>query len=1770
MLDGLEEGETLPPPAVDGLSATLSFEAAEATSASLELNGVPCVRAIVVEAHSRIAGAHLALSVEGHPTCDVLRPVDPIDAGITLAVDCEHLRLPLSVLRASTERTHVDIHVRLVSSEGSTVARATHRIAIAPETHWSGMATHCESLAAFVTPNSPAIAELLRDASARLKEKTGSGALDGYLSGNAARVQRIAESCYEALASRAISYVVLQASFEKTGQKVRTAADVLRDGLGNCLDLSVTLASLLEACGLWPMLVLGDEHATVAFATMDEHFADAVHEGATRLVNRRALGEVRVIEATALCGDPKSFGEALTVGERWLDRLSPASMVVDVRAARNAGFHPLPEVIARNERDDEAPVEPPERDYKIVQPADLPPLPKPKLTPRESRLESWKKKLLDLTLRNRLLNDRDAAGVPLVAEGDATIALLENILWDEKRLLLRARGAMREMTAEACEEELRSGTLRAQLDDAELFKRATKAYRDGKSSLEETGARSLYVALGALEFKIEQRAEPVRAPLVLVPVEMERISRSEGFRIKAVLDDTVPNVALVEYLRMTHGLDIGLAGQLAEDDRGIDLTQILARVRQSVKNVPGARVLATAKLGTYSFKKLPLFEEMRLRGKELSAHPIVATLLERNAPTTVRDAKLLDPTEVDQAARFESVRLPLPADSSQIAAVLSAAAGRTFVLQGPPGTGKSQTITNLLTECLARGKRVLFVAEKSAALEVVSERLRKTGLGAFALDLHADHATKTNFVTQVKDALEAVDARATAGAANFAQTAAQLDRTSARVASAGNALHASHRESAKNKARESATASAGLTAHGGLSAHRAIERALALSEGTNDAIPHPALVNQLDGSLPQDATSADLAQRVECVDRLVAAFDELPAESAADLADFEPTRPLSPEDATRLAQAARAATATLEALAEPARTLAAALGVPTPSEFGAMQAQVDLAMSIDMTHVAAAPLATCALAPDSATQLDARARAVELTEAAHVARTNMRARFDDAVLTLPLASLAGDLRAAREKFVLFRWLATRKVRAELVRLAKSPLPTALEDLLREIESLLAAKSAIDAAAPVAHDVRIFAVSQAGTDDAIDFAAARRAIESARIFARTARASMPKEVALLACSVPNTIRDGSLDTARTEAKRALEVAKSALLPLADLGANPPLHAATARLSTTCERLARVARAERTIPAWSTFTVARARAAEFRLKPVADALLSGALPTTLAESAAEAEMLAAWTREKLRSEPALLDCGADRMQELRKQLVAGMSEYRKGAAGAVALAVRDRARMALANADLPGMRQARMKIDELRALSTIRRPIRRVMSEAAPAMTAIKPIVLASPLSAATMLPPDFPPFDLIVFDEASQVPVWDAACAIARGTASVIVGDSRQLPPTNFFDRKDAGDAKDEGSDADRSANDAALADMLEPLESVLEEAIASGIPQRSLLWHYRSRDERLIEFSNRRSYGARLQTFPAARRAHPNLGVEFRFVGGVYDRAGTSTNRAEAEAVVAEITRRLLDDDACTANRSIGVVTFSVAQQTLVQDLLDEALDRDAKLRTRLAEAAEAGEDVFVKNLENVQGDERATMLFSICYGRDRTGALYHNFGPLNLSGGERRLNVAVSRAREKIVVFSSVRASELDPKKCTSKGAQDLRDYLAFAELGTVPASREETRAGMDIDVDAIERRLARALESRGFRVDFHVGRSRDYRVSLALALPEAPDEWILGVELDGAFHQTAPTVIDRELVRAGVLSSLGWRTIKVSAIDVLRDETKTVERIIAAARGT
>ena len=1740
-------------------AADLVFDASATTAASLELNGVPCVRALLVRANERLHGCTVRILIDGVAATPYERGLETVAAGASLAVDVSDFIVPLPILRQSTEREPIDLIASLADASGRTLATARHRLAIVPASHWCGVVDACESLASFVTPNAPALRELLLAASRRLEKSTGNGALDGYLSQSPERAQRIAEACYEALAARGLTYITAKPSFEQQGQKVRTAGEALADGAGNCLDLSLTLAALLEAAGLAPAISMGDGHAVVGFATIDAPFADAVHDGPSRLVNRIDLGEFRAIESTGACGARLSYGQALGEGERFLRTATEAMRVLDVRAARRAGFHPLPERIGAEAADSLATRRTPKAtSWSVVQPAGLPPLPKVRLAPHEARLEQWKKRLLDLTLRNRLLNDREKAGIPLILSGDAAIARLEDVLWNEKTTKLVARGSARADAndPEALADELARGWLRANLEETELFKRATKAFRDARSSLEETGARSLYVAIGFLEYRVEARDSAVLAPLLLVPVELERVSRSEGFRVVPVAEDTVPNVALVEYLRNAHGLDIGLSGAIGEDEHGIDVPAMLARVRQAVADVQGARVIAAAKLGNYSFKKLPLFEEMRARAGELAKHPVVRTLLDREASPAIRNARLVAPDEVDAAAPFASVRLPLAADSSQIAAICSAADGATFVLQGPPGTGKSQTITNLLSECLARGKRVLFIAEKSAALEVVSERLRKAGLGSFALDLHADHASKPSFVAQIKRSFEELESRAAPGSRQFGGVAAGLDRVRSRLQGACAALHGERGE--------------GMTAHGAI--QRCIELSPVADAAAHGTAPAPlrpvvdALAAALEGALPAKVAAQDVAVRVTAVAELANAVDELPAGVASALADLAPARTITPEQALALGAQARDGHARAALARSASAELAGEIGLTAPTTVDGAAKLLSVARAFTIEAPGAQHLVEAALAPDHAPRVAALRKSLELVAKADAAEAEVAATYDRGVLELPLAQLVGDLRATREKFILFRWLAARKVRSQLVRLARSAPPTDHGGLLAHAEALLAQSEAIRVAAPHRAELARFARA----DGTIDHAAVTRGLDLARDAAETLRAAFPRDAALVGAQAARSVAGGTIPASIAALERPLAELVSLLRGLdGALQPTPELSAASPRatLDELGARLERIAAHDRELPAWSACTVARAAAARLGLAPVAEAVLAGRLPTAAAERATERALLAAWTRARLREESALADCAGDKIDEQRRTLATAIADYRKGAADAVATLVRDRARAALAGADgNDAMRRALRTVQEIRALTTIRRPIRRVMVEGAPAIAALKPIVLASPLSANTLLPPEFPEFDLVVFDEASQVPVWDAACAISRGKASVIVGDSKQLPPTNFFDRKEPGGEGDGPSAAGDA--EAALADALEPLDSVLEEAIAASIPERSLLWHYRSRDERLIEFSNRKSYGGRLQTFPASHRAHPNLGVEFRFVGGTYDRAGTSTNRAEAEAVVAELTRRLLDDDACSANRSIGVVTFSEAQQTLVQDLLDEAVDRDARLRERMAEAAKLGDPVFVKNLENVQGDERATMLFSICYGRDATGAMHHNFGPLNLSGGERRLNVAVTRAREKIVLFTSIRAGDLDPAKCRSKGAQDLRDYLAFAELGTVPPSRHEGLAPREIDVSAIERALAAALEERGWMVDLHVGRSRDYRVSLAVAAKGAPEHWVLGIELDGAFYGAASTVVDRELVRDGVLGSLGWRVIKISCIDWLRDPRKVVDRVDQAAR--
>jgi hypothetical protein len=391
-------------------------------------------------------------------------------------------------------------------------------------------------------------------------------------------------------------------------------------------------------------------------------------------------------------------------------------------------------------------------------------------------------------------------------------------------------------------------------------------------------------------------------------------------------------------------------------------------------------------------------------------------------------------------------------------------------------------------------------------------------------------------------------------------------------------------------------------------------------------------------------------------------------------------------------------------------------------------------------------------------------------------------------------------------------------------------------------------------------------------------------------------------------------------------------------------------------------------------------------------------------------------------------------------------------------------------------------------------------------------------------------------------------VWDAIGAIARGRQAVIVGDPKQLPPTSFFSR-----GEDETIEEDE----------IQDLESILEECIGAQVPTQRLAWHYRSRHESLIAFSNERYYDHGLLTFPS--NSSTGLGVSLRYVeGGVYDKGRTRTNAVEAEAVVAEVVRRLRDPE--ERERTVGVVTFSQAQQTLLLDLLDSAIREHPEIERYFDEARD--EPVFVKNLENVQGDERDVVIFSIGYGPDARGRVSMNFGPLNKDGGERRLNVAITRAREEVLVFSSIRSDQIDLARTGARAVRDLQGFLRHAERGASaehdePAPIRASERGRDALVPAIAARLA----ERGWDVDTEVGASA-VRIDLAIRHPRDPGRHLLGIETDGLNYARAATARDRDRLRSLVLGGLGWTLERVWTVDWWRDPDAEIVRLDAAAR--
>ncbi len=534
--------------------------------------------------------------------------------------------------------------------------------------------------------------------------------------------------------------------------------------------------------------------------------------------------------------------------------------------------------------------------------------------------------------------------------------------------------------------------------------------------------------------------------------------------------------------------------------------------------------------------------------------------------------------------------------------------------------------------------------------------------------------------------------------------------------------------------------------------------------------------------------------------------------------------------------------------------------------------------------------------------------------------------------------------------------------------------------------------------------------------------------------------------------------------------------------------------------------------------------------------------GVAPELLPD-AVEYAVLRAWADGQLACDGRLrvtrsaeLDIRVDDYQEADRRLVAA-------AAGAVIEACnKRRPRSFEVGAAAVIKRQAELKRRHM--------PVRELLARTKDVVHRIKPCFMMSPLTVSQFLPADFT-FDVVIFDEASQVRPADAVNCVYRGRSLVVAGDDKQLPPTSFFDSS----VEDDSEEFDEDAPDS--------FESLLQACKAGALRELPLRWHYRSRHENLIAFSNRSFYGNAMVTFPGATDQGNDVGVEFFHAEGTYDRGGRRDNRTEA-AVVAE---RVIHHFDTRPGRTLGVVALSQAQASAIDQELQQARLARPDLDPCFTEDRLGG--FFIKNLESVQGDERDVMIMSVGYGPDVNGKLGLNFGPINKEAGWRRLNVAITRARYRMEVVASFVGGSLG--ESSNPSVQHLKRYLEYAEKG--PSSLAVDLVQPDAEPESpFEVSVLQVLRTWGYDVRPQVGVA-GYRIDLGLRHPLVPGAYALGIECDGAMYHSSRAARDRDRLREEVLTGLGWTLHRVWGTDWYRDRTagegrlrQAVERAVAA----
>jgi len=1350
----------------------------------------------------------------------------------------------------------------------------------------------------------------------------------------------------------------------------------------------------------------------------------------------------------------------------------------------------------------------------------------------EQKIEAWKNKLIDLSRRNPLLNFKATKVTTIKIIDELPTEVFKSMVVENNSFhFLPKEVSMEEFFDEnesiqndepegefyvydiaELEEKHIDLNLQTNLTNERLQKNLKRIHFRANQLMEEQGYNILYLTLGMLEwYEATQSEIKNRSPIIMLPVELKKGSIRSKYKIYPIDEEPFINPALQYKMNSEFSLDIT---DIQLENGLFDPMDCFKRINELIKLNSRWKITNEIFLGLFSFAKFVMFKDLEKYNNIFKNNQIVQALAGVNKNAVDNGAEYPTADELDEKRKPLDLYQVLNADSSQQEAIEAVKAGNSIVIQGPPGTGKSQTITNLIAELLANNKKVLFVSEKMAALNVVYNRLKIIGLGNYCIEIHSRKSNKRHVLNQLRDSYESTHP----GKPIINGKIDELLKCRKKLNEYSKVLHTPVKPF--NKAP-----------------YWFIGELNQLSEIEILDIDFSELSNiSFEQYLSIISTIETLKERIEMIGH--------PHNHPFWGCEI---KNINEYEQQQISKSLHSVLQQFENICCKIKNLSSELSIEL-IDFSTTISYCQLLTVLSQNHSIPKSLLTVLDVNQYYSQIEHVLDKIDLFNSQ---KDKISEKFKKEIFNEEINEIKDLFKTKYKSFwriFLPNYYKTKKrvtkyfIRSD-AHLSYNEIIPNLEDILENIETgkeinetksnltmpLSSLWCGIDSNTnTIKTAITWFKnYSESRISELDDNNLSKFILDSSSISAEliNVKATLEEIIPKFINGLENVLK--IFDVNR----------KSLFINGIKKTHFSEINVLLTRWKTNIHL----------IVDWSRYQRTFVDCYNAGLEPFLEKIYSDESGIEDLILKFKKSFLFRQFQIVLNEIPTLKQFEALTQDQIVKKFQELDSFQLELAKNRVLTNLYERK----PDSSWEGTKSSQLGyLQRQFRLKRGHHPIRRIFNNIPNIVQQLCPCMMMSPLSLSQYIDPEKIEFDFVIFDEASQMSPVNSLGAIIRGQHLVCVGDTKQLPPTTFFDRAEQIEINDD--------------DLATPdLESILDECLTIGMKEFYLKWHYRSRNESLIHFSNINFYKNKLNTFPSPVRNNKESGLSlFQINDGIYDRGGSQRNVREAQIIAKEVFRHYKTNP----EKSLGIGTFSQAQQTAILDELETLRRNDLSLEHYFSDNID--ESFFVKNLETIQGDERDIIFISVGYGRDVNGKITMNFGPLNKAGGERRLNVLVTRAREKVVVFSSITGNDFDLSKTQAIGVHKLKQYLDFAQsngMNNALINQAEDLSGEFDETNIFERSVYEQLQRKGVKVIPQVGYA-GYKIDFGILHPDNPSKFILALECDGASYHSSYTARDRDRLRQQVLENLGWKFYRIWSTDWFLNPYREMSKLLGA----